>query len=92
MGDLERVKAAKRRREEFLEKVTLNRVVKWEHDRLIYEADDKHVKKILFELGIDENNKGHDMPTAKDYDTEGGEDDEELEAHEARRYRLWRRP
>ena len=27
------------------------------------------------------------MPTAKDYDAEGGEDDEELDAHEARRYR-----
>jgi hypothetical protein len=66
----------------------LNRVVKWEHDKLIYEADDKHVKKILFELGFDENTKGNDMPIAKDFDAEGGEDDEDLEAHEARRYRM----
>ena len=60
----------------------LNRVVKWESDKLIYEADDKHVTNILFELGFDENTKGLDMPTAKDYDAEGGEDDEELDAHE----------
>ena len=65
----------------------LNRVAKWESDKLIYEADDKHVTNILFELGFDENTKGLDMPTAKDYDAEGGEDDEELDAHEARRYR-----
>ena len=65
----------------------LNRVVKWESDKLIYEADDKHVTKILFELGFDENIKGLDMPTAKDYDAEGGEDDEELDAHQSRRYR-----
>ena len=64
----------------------LNRVVKWESDKLIY-ADDKHVTNILFELGFDENTKGLDMPTAKDHDAEGGEDDEELDAHEARRYR-----
>ena len=54
---------------------------------MIYEADDKHVTNILFELGFDENTKGLDMPTAKDYDAEGGEDDEGLDAHEARRYR-----
>ena len=66
---------------------TLNRVVKWESDKLIYEADDKHVTNILFELGFDKNTKGLDMPTAKDYDAEGCEDDEELDAHEARRYR-----
>ena len=65
----------------------MNRVVKWESDKLIYEADDKHVTNILFELGFDENTQGLDMPTAKDYDAEGGEDDEELDAHEARRYR-----
>ena len=64
-----------------------NRVVKWESDKLVHEADDKHVTNILFELGFDENTKGLDMPTAKDYDAEGGEDDEELDAHEARRYR-----
>ena len=50
----------------------LNRVVKWESDKLIYEADDKHVTNILFELGFDENTTGLDMPTAKDYDVEGG--------------------
>ena len=65
----------------------MNRVVKWESDKLIYEVDDKHVTNILFELGFDENTKGLDMPTAKDYDAEGGEDDEKLGAHEARRYR-----
>ena len=48
----------------------LNRVVKWESDKLIYEADDKHVSNILFELGFDEKTKGLDMPTAKDYDGE----------------------
>ena len=64
----------------------LNRVFTWESDKLIYEADE-HVTNILFELGFDENTKGLDMPTAKDYDAEGGEDDEELDAHEARRYR-----
>ena len=66
----------------------LNRVVTWESDKLIYEADDKHVTNILFELGFDEKTKGLDMPTAKDYDAlEGSEDDEELDAHEARTYR-----
>ena len=65
----------------------LNRVVKWESDKLIYEADDKHVTNILFELGFDENTKGLGMPTPKDYDAAGGEDDEGLDAHEARRYR-----
>ena len=50
----------------------LNRVVKWESDKLMYEADDKHVTNILFELGFDENTKGLDMPTGKDYDAKAG--------------------
>ena len=44
----------------------LSRIVKWESDKLIYEADDKHVTNILYELRLAENAKGLDMATAKD--------------------------
>jgi hypothetical protein len=55
---------------------------------LIYDADDKRVANILFEFGVDENTKGHDMPIAKDNDAEGGDNDEELEVHEAKKHRM----
>ncbi len=48
-------------------------------------GDDKEIR--ILNLGFDENAKCFHMATAKDYDAEGGEDDEELDAHEAWRYR-----
>ena len=50
----------------------LNRVVKWKEDEITYEEDDKHVKRIMEELGVDVNTKSVDMPVAKNYDNEGG--------------------
>ena len=41
-------------------------------------GDDKEIR--ILNLGFDENAKSLDMPTAKDYDAKGGEDDEELDA------------
>ena len=64
----------------------LNRVVKWERDKITYEADDKHVVKIMDELGFDDSTKSLDTPLAKDHDNDDG-DDEPLDDQEAKRYR-----
>ena len=64
----------------------LNRMIKWEKDRITYTADDKHVVKILEELGFDSDTKGVDMPIKKDHDDDP-ESDELLDNVEARRYR-----
>ena len=65
----------------------LNRLIKWEEDKITYVADDKHVTKILEELGFDDKTKGMDMPVTKDHDDVQPEDDERLDSVEAKRYR-----
>jgi hypothetical protein len=65
----------------------LNRVIKWERDKITYVADDKHVVRIMDELGFDDDTKGVDMPIKKGHDEGDFESDEPLDAAEARRYR-----
>ena len=62
----------------------LNRKVRWEEDRIVYEGDEKHVDTVTAGMGLDEDSRGLDVPVAHDeVITEG----EELEAGEAAKYR-----
>lgn len=64
----------------------LNRVVKRMPTKIAYQADDKHLARLLEELGFDDKTKGHVAPLAKDHG-EVDDDDEPLDDQEARRYR-----
>jgi hypothetical protein len=65
----------------------LNRVCRWEKDKITYVADDKHATRIMDELGFDEGTKGVDMPIKKGHDEGDYENDEPLDTAEAKRYR-----
>ena len=62
----------------------LNRVVEWKQDELWYEADPRHVEKMLSDMGMSDCNAGT-LPGAKRQSE--GEADEELDATTAWRYR-----
>ena len=55
----------------------LNRTLRWKSEALIYEADEKHVKMICDEMGLEEGSKGLDAPIVKE-DMEVGDEEEEL--------------
>ena len=61
----------------------LNRVVRWERDRITYEADEKHVHTVTNWVGLQPDSKGSEVPLTKDYDAE----DEDQETDEGRLYR-----
>ena len=65
----------------------LNRLIRWEGGKITYAADDKHVVKIMDELGFDGDTKGIDMAIKKNYDDGDLEADELLDNAEAKRYR-----
>jgi hypothetical protein len=68
------------------EVVILGRTVRWLEDRNEYEADDKYVKLICEEMGLNETSKGLDGPSEKD-DPEDEADDEDLNKEEAKEFR-----
>ena len=61
----------------------LNRVVRWERDRITYEADEKHVHTVTNWVGLQPDSKGSEVPLTKDYDAE----DEDQETDEGRLFR-----
>lgn len=72
------------------EEVTiLNRRLSWRNGRIEYEADEKHVKTILEELGLEEGSNGLEVPVERRSSPEGDgeEEDEEMAPHEAKRFR-----
>lgn len=64
----------------------LNKVVKWEPDKVTFEADDKRSAKIMNELGFNDNTEGREAPLAKSHDEDDG-DDEPLNDPDAKRCR-----
>ena len=63
----------------------LNRVVRWERDRITYEADEKHVHTVTKGMGLQPGSKGSEAPMPKDCDAE--DQDQELETDEGRLFR-----
>ena len=63
----------------------LNRVVRWERDRITYEADEKHVHTVTKGVGLQPDSKGSEVPLPKDCDAE--DEDQEREADDGSLYR-----
>jgi hypothetical protein len=67
-------------------KVTiLNRTIWWEVDKITYEGDDKNVKRVIEEMGLQGDSKGVDVPVGKE--SEDGEESVALGTSEAARFR-----
>lgn len=65
----------------------LNRVVKLEPNKITYEADDKHMARIMDDLGFDEHPKCHNATVAGHHDEDDG-DGEPLSDQDSGIYRL----
>ena len=62
----------------------LNRLVRWEKDRIVYEGDEKHAQVVIREMGLEEGSKGFDIPVLAEKEcTEG----KELDAAGVAKYR-----
>ncbi len=68
------------------EATILNRTVRWTNEGVEWEADPKHAKIIMEEMGIEEESKGVRSPISREGKVEEG-DEEELTREEASRYR-----
>ena len=67
----------------------LNRRLTWKNNEIEYEADQKHVKKLMEDLGLDDGSKGLEAPAETEVIPEGfdPEDEEEASLEEATRFR-----
>ena len=63
----------------------LNRMIRWEKDRLAYEWDDKHAHTVISSMGLYNNSKGADSPLP--FEHEEQPEDDLLAPEEAREYR-----
>ena len=63
----------------------LKQVVRWERDRITYEADEKHVHTVTKGVGLQPDSKGSEAPLPKDCDAE--DEDQELKADDGRLFR-----
>ena len=62
----------------------LNRVVRWEKDRIVYEGDEKHAQVVIREMGLEAESKGLDVPVLVGTERTEGED---LDAAGVAKYR-----
>ena len=52
----------------------LNRVVRWEKDRTVYEGEEKHAQVVIREMGLEAESKGLDVPVLAGTECAEGED------------------
>ena len=52
----------------------LNRVARWERDRIVYEGDEKHAQLVVREMGLEEGSKGFGIHVLPGKDCTEGED------------------
>ena len=66
--------------------IILNRTIWWEVDKITYEGDDKNVKRVIEEMGLQGDSKGVHVPVGKE--SEDGEESVAMGTSEAARF--WR--
>jgi len=71
------------------EMTILNRRVEWKDGVITYEADSKHAKVIIEEMGVQDDSKGLEMPIEREELTEGWteDDDEPMNDEDAKKFR-----
>ena len=60
-------------------------MVRWTDDGIEYEADDKYARTIVADLNLQDDSKGSDVPSPRDYEAVDG--DIELDEYQAKQYR-----
>ena len=74
------------------EATILNRIIRWSHGVFEYEADPKHVKVLMEELGLDVDSKGLEAPAVrleveKGWSPEDNDESELMDENDAKRFR-----
>ena len=65
----------------------LGRKVEWCEGKIVYEADDRNIAAVVKLVGLENKSKGLDAPMLVEDAGEAKEDNKELEADEATRFR-----